>query len=166
MSSRFVARLPDGTESGFAWFLWMFGTLFFVGTVLFLCNWAVETVLSPLLGHVPHPVYVVAEALLMGVVIALTLRSLGSIATRRLLMPSQVWFVVAGMLVVSWLIVFSEVAAGGFGPAVLGLGSTSGIVVAWRADLRRRRLAEQALPADSAPVELHSGDDASPAPRS
>jgi hypothetical protein len=131
----------------------MFGTVFFIEAVLGICNWAVETVLSPLSTHIPHGVMVIVAAAASAVVIALTLRWLGGVSTKRLLMPEQVWFVVAGLLALAWVFALWTILGNGFDAVASLTGTTAGIAFAWRADFRRRRLPGQALPADSPSVD-------------
>lgn len=148
MAARFTARLPDGSDSRIAWIVWMFIGIWFGG---FVVGWiifveATVHILADfanvsLSGPFWYAVIAVLQFMLAGVVATVCL----GFATRRLLMPREVWVAVALPLVVLWIDGARAVVDGAYEGLWLPVAGTAAIVGAWAYVRHRTRAIGRAV---------------------
>ena len=132
MSDRFTAQLPDGSRGRTAWFLWMAAGLLFGRAVLQLTVvliGALELVqsLAPPTGQVGQAIL---SALAVGVVAAI-LVVCARFASRRMLMPPEVWYTVMVAPVLGGLLALPAATDGDLGFLSLFALALTAILLAW-----------------------------------
>ena len=132
MRAKFVARVPDGTDSRIAWVLWMIGGIVFataIGQLIIYIDVILEMVgLASWEGIAATIVTYAVEAAVAGAVVV----AAGRFARRRLLMPGATWIAVAAVPLMMWVVVARDLVAGDYPQLViLAMPLTLALLGAW-----------------------------------
>jgi hypothetical protein len=141
--------MPDGTDSRAGWIFWLVGA-FIATELVFLLVKLVVILLFYFVrvgGLIPDWAYTAAEAFLQGALLAAALVAMSAFATLRMLMPRVAWIAVALTPLLSEVAIIREALTGNHASLFYAVTLPAAVAVAWMLD-QRRRLPQQALPAD------------------